>query len=113
MAEVGSFIASVLLRSCPPAGAESTALPSTTRSSTSSSSTLEACSVPESDPRDCGRDCGNGGECAATVAEGRSQQAAAFCAEMGGSHERGIEQVEAMGLKKSGEDRCLTTDSRP
>ena len=111
MAEVGSFVASVLLRSCPPAGAESTALPSTTRSSTSSSSTLEACSVPESDPRDCG----NGGECAATVAEGRSQQAAAFCAEMGGSHERGIEQVEAglaamgdgraMGLKKSGELR--------
>ena len=106
MAEVGSFIASVLLRSCPPAGAE----PSTTRStSTSSSSTLEACSVSESDPRDCGND----GECAATVAEGRSQQAAAFCAEMGGSHERGIEQVEAVGLKKSGEDRCLTTDSRP
>ena len=47
------------------------------------------------------------------MAEGRSQQAAAFCAEMGGSHERGSEQVEAglaMGLKKSGEDRCLTTD---
>ena len=95
MAEVGSFIASVLLRSCPPAGAEPSTTPST---STSSSSTLEACSVPESDPRDCG----NGGECAATVAEGRSQQAAAFCAEMGGSHERGIEQVEA-GLAAMGD----------
>ena len=46
------------------------------------------------------------------MARGRSQQAAALSAEMGGSHERGIEQVEAglaamgdgraMGLKKSG-----------
>ena len=116
MAEIGSFVDRVLLRSCPPAGEESTdALPPTTRSSTSSSSTLEACSSPKSDPRDCGND----GECAATVARGRSQQAAALSAEMGGSHERSIEQAEAglaamgsgraMGLKKSGEAR-LTTD---
>ena len=53
------------------------------------------------------------------MARGRSQQAAALSAEMGGSHERSIEQAEAglaamgsgraMGLKKSGEAR-LTTD---
>ena len=115
MAEIGSFVDRVLLRSCPPAGEESTALRPTTRSSTSSSSTLEARSVPKSDPRDCGNDAAH----AATVAKGRSQQAAALSAEIGGSHERSIEQAEAglaamgngraMGLKKSGEAR-LTTD---
>ena len=128
MNEPGSFVDRVLLRSCPPAGEEATALrPTTSSSLTSSVSTLEQADSAPTPDQVLLPDRGDAGECAATEAKGRpwrpsrqqaaaaSPPAAAFCAEVGGSHERSTaEQAEAglaamgearaMGLKKSGED---------